>query len=194
MPHSKIVIKSDEKRIIYGSVYAPMLVDTQGEMMKADEIEAMAHRFMLSGRLSAIDTDHNLVSNGTRIVESFIARQGDPDFEPGEWVIGVKVFDDSIWDSVKKGELNGFSFYGLVNRSDAVVSLSQPVRGSGTTEPSAGGPLPTHDHTVTLVFNEQASVEPTYTNEALNHRHFVSRTTATEITWDHAHRLILDTN
>lgn len=194
MPRSKIIVKSEEKRLVYGSVYAPWLVDTQGEMMTAGEIEEMAHRFLLSGHLANIDTDHNLVPNGTRIVESFIARAGDPDFEPGEWVIGVKVFDEQIWDAVKRGELNGFSFYGTVQRSNALVNLSTPVQGIGTTEVSTGGPLPPHDHTVTLKFNQSAGIEPCYTDVALNHRHFISKTTATEMTWDHGHRLVLDVN
>ena len=63
-----------------------------------------------------MDTEHNHQVSGATIVESFIARKGDPDFAEGAWVLGVRMTDGELWERVKSGELNGFSV-------DAVVIL-----------------------------------------------------------------------
>ena len=41
MEEKKLVIKSEEKRLVYGEVYAPLQIDTDGESMSAEEIEKM---------------------------------------------------------------------------------------------------------------------------------------------------------
>jgi hypothetical protein len=84
-----------EKRLVFGEVYAPNDLDTHGEFMTGEEIEKLAHRFMLKQLTGHVDLMHDQNSNhGTAVVESFIAREGDPDFTPGAWVLGTKVYDD----------------------------------------------------------------------------------------------------
>lgn len=113
---SKLVIKSEDRRLVYGEVYAPLHIDTDKEAMTASEIEKMAHNFLSRGLTNKIDIGHNLQESGSVIVESFIARKNDPDgFIEGSWVIGVLVPED-VWPAVKNGELNGFSFYGKVEK------------------------------------------------------------------------------
>ncbi|MBM3299001.1 MAG: hypothetical protein FJY85_03505 [Deltaproteobacteria bacterium] len=193
---SNLIIKSEKKRLVYAPVYTPFHVDTDGEAMEPAEVEKMAHEFMLNGRFDCIDVNHDRIRSGCRVVESFVARKGDPDFTAGEWVLGVKVMREDLWQKVLKGELNGFSFgsNNVPTRTDYVVDLLQPVSGAGTTEKSEGGPLPSHRHEVIVEFAADSSMVPTRTSEALGHSHKVSRATATEQELDHSHRLVLSIN
>jgi hypothetical protein len=193
---SSLVIKSEKKKLVYAPVYSPLRVDTDGEAMVPEEVEKMAHEFMLNGRFDCIDVGHDRVKSGCRVVESFIARQGDPHFAEGEWVLGVRILRDDLWQKVLKGELNGFSFgsNNVPTRTRYVVDLLQPVVGSGSTEKSEGGPLPPHEHEVIIEFAADSSVVATHTGEALGHTHRVIRATATEQELDHSHRLVLAVN
>jgi hypothetical protein len=195
--HSTILKKTDgSQHIAYAEVYAPMRVDTQKDAMEADEIELSAHNFLLKGRLDRIDVLHNFKPSGCKIVESFIARDTDPDFIPGSWVLGVKVFDDDLWEKIEKGELNGLSF-GTTQpavRSLGLITKSHPIKGSGVTEASGAGLLRRHSHPVTISFDKHARVISTRTGEALGHTHPITKTTATDMNLDHAHRLIFEVN
>ena len=43
METQRIVIKDESKRLVYGEVYAPLQIDTDGEAMTSEEVEKMAH-------------------------------------------------------------------------------------------------------------------------------------------------------
>jgi hypothetical protein len=192
---SKIVIKSDEKRIVYGEVYAPYQVDTDGEAMLPEDIERMAHNFLASGRVNKIDVQHNLQESGCLVVESFIARKDDPDgFIEGAWVLGTKIIPDDLWDKVKKGEINGYSFYGPVTQVPVQAVVVATRRMLGKTEDSSDGLLPPHEHDLDIKFSKDDKVIPGLTGEALGHCHIVTRTTATEMEMEHAHRMVLIEN
>jgi hypothetical protein len=192
---SQIVIKSEEKRLVYGEVYAPMQMDTDGEAMTADEIEKMAFNFMLNGRTTKIDVGHDYKESGCFAVESFIARKSDPDgFVEGSWVLGVKIAPDDLWEAVKKGEINGFSFAGKAEKVPATVKAVVTKRLEGKTEDSDVDILPPHKHSIKIEFDEESNVIPTETGPELDHKHPVMRTTATELKLDHAHRMILIEN
>ena len=105
--------KSDAtKRIVYGEVYVPDERDSDGNWMTAETIEKMAHSFMQELRLVNIDKNHDGETDKGVVVESFIARSGDPDFTEGAWVAAVKVADSDTWAAVEKGEITGFSIEG----------------------------------------------------------------------------------
>lgn len=189
----KIVIKSEEKRLVYGEVYSPNHVDTDGEAMTAEHIERMAHKFLKNRRTTNVDVGHDQKASCV-MVESFIARNGDPDgFIEGAWVAGVEV-PPELWAKVKSGELNGFSWQGGAEkvRRKAVISITRKL--SGSTEKSAKGLLPEHAHDLELAFSADGELLPSQTSESLGHRHEVIRATATEKELDHSHRLILIEN
>lgn len=190
---SRIVIKSEEQCIVMGVVYSPLEIDTDHETMRSETIEQMAHDFLANGRVGMIDYQHNRQPTASRVVESFIARKDDPDgFPEGSWVLGVKIYDPDLWQKVKKGEINGFSFSGPATPVEVRgVPVRHVTKMIGATESSTGGPVPEHTHRVQLQFNQHDKVTPTLTDEVLGHRHYIFRTTATEPALDHAHRLIL---
>jgi len=105
--------KFDEaKRIVYGEVYVPWLVDSQGDFATPEDIEKVCHDFLLDGNLDCIDTQHDFQKNGCRVVESYIAKVGDPNFTHGSWVLGTKVSGDDVWNQILKGDINGYSMAG----------------------------------------------------------------------------------
>jgi hypothetical protein len=101
-----------KKQVVLGVVYEPNVRDTDGNFMTADEIEKMAYNFMESSRLTRIDKNHDGKANKGVVVESLIARKGDPDFPEGAWAIGVHVTDGDTWKAIEKGDVTGFSIYG----------------------------------------------------------------------------------
>lgn len=191
----KLVIKSEEERLVYAEVYSPLHIDTDGEAMTAIEIQKMAHGFLASGKTAKIDVQHNCEESGCVAVESFIARANDPDgFIEGSWVLGVKVLPDTLWEKVKSGELNGFSMYGMTSNRVARCRITQAKRMVGETEDSIGGPLPAHFHTVDLEFWEDGRIKSGETGDKLGHAHKVHKATATEKEFDHSHRMIIIEN
>ena len=105
--------KSDNKKqIVFGEVYVPDVRDTDGEFMTAETIEKMAHNFLANKKNFEISKSHDGNTDKGCVVESFIVREGDPDFIPGSWVIGVHVPDVEIWKQVEDCTLTGFSIEG----------------------------------------------------------------------------------
>lgn len=104
--------RADAKQIVFGEVYVPNDRDTDGNWMSADTIEKMAHAFLHEARMQQIDRNHTGARDKGEVVESFIARKGDPDFVEGAWVVGVHVTDGEVWAQIEKGELTGFSLEG----------------------------------------------------------------------------------
>jgi len=113
------VLKSDEeKQMVYGIVYAPDQLDTQGHFTDAATIEKMAYDFMKNGRNGNIDIHHNYNPINGFVAESWIIKGNDPVFpdEPvGSWAVGIKVEDETIWEDIKKGEITGISLAGWAN-------------------------------------------------------------------------------
>jgi len=111
------VLKTDDsRRMVYGIVYAPDEPDTDGDVMRADEIEKAAYGFMQNERAGQIDTRHSGEAGAGYVAESWLVKSSDALFgdEPeGAWAVGIKVTDDEVWKSVEDGELTGLSLAGL---------------------------------------------------------------------------------
>lgn len=115
----------DEKRIVYGyasviSKNGEPIVDRQGDIITAEELEKAASEFMLSSRIGK--TMHSGEPT-TTIIHSFPmtdeikkAYQIESPYEA--WLIAVKVHDDTTWDMVKRGELKDFSIGGKATRRE----------------------------------------------------------------------------
>lgn len=96
------------KRIAYGEVYPPYWVDHQGEYATEEQVEEMAHKFMKARGVPGLM--HAAWPVG-EIVESFVARRGDPDFTPGAWVAATE-YPPDVWTKIASGELTGYSMGG----------------------------------------------------------------------------------
>jgi hypothetical protein len=117
-----IVKTDDEKHLVYGIVYAPEDVDTQGDMMNAVEIEKAAHKFLANLRNTSVDKQHDENPDEGVVVESFIVQKGDERFpgDEGAWAVAIKVVKEETWEQVKKGEITGLSM-GAWAATDEVV-------------------------------------------------------------------------
>lgn len=171
-----------EQQIVFGEVYSPAPPDSQGDFMSADTIREMAYDFMKNRPLTNLDVQHSRVDCGAVIVESFIARDDDPLFIPGSWVIGVWC-PDEVWELVKSGELNGFSLdgFGLQIPQTIVIELPEVLKGE-TSEVNG------HKHMFMVSYAEDGTFLGGVTTEVDGHKHAILRGTVTEDANGHNHR------
>jgi hypothetical protein len=181
------LVKKDEvayKQIVYAEVYAPNRPDSDGEFMTAAEIEKMAHAFAKKMTLDSIDVQHdNQKVAGICIVESFIAREGDPDFISGSWVIGVHIGDEDTWKKVLAGKINGFSMEALVVREKKEVEIEIPPVVSGWTSKDAE-----HVHKFYVTYDKEGKFAGGVTDSVDGHKHVIRAGTITEKSEGHQHK------
>lgn len=184
---TKIIRSDDDRQIIYGEVYAPNRLDSHGEMMLAEDVELMAHRFMQLDITKAIDVQHNNVPIAAYPVESFIARAGDPDYTEGAWVMGVKVEDKLVWADIKAGNLNGFSFQAMVKAMEVDVEVDVLRDHVGKTEQTDD-----HEHYYFVQLDENGRVIGGRTSKAEDgHWHEIESGSVTRKTNRHNHRFFI---
>jgi len=179
--------KADKiQQIIFGEVYIPDQIDTDGEFMTASEIQKMAHRFIAKGG-GYVNHEHNkgIASEDAYIVESFIAREDDTIFKAGAWVIGVHIPNPDIWAQVESGEIAGFSMEGRCAKGDLEeVEVDIPVAVHGITYPVNG-----HTHTYSVSYAGDVYLGGS-TSFDDGHSHLITKGTSTDPTNEHSHRFI----
>jgi hypothetical protein len=188
VPANLPVTKVDKSnQIVYGVVYEPFAIDTDGETISKEHVAKMAWDFIASGYYTKIDIQHNFKESGSTVVESFVTRKGDPDFPEDSWVLGVQV-PDEVWELVLSGDLNGFSLAGPASKTPAKVVTEIEKQIVGKTESSTIDILPSHEHTFIVNYNKDGKVVSGKTDTVLDHFHTIRAETATEKGMDHSHR------
>ena len=109
-------------RARFPDAYLAAVRDAQGDVVSPEEIERAAHRFLVEG--GGVAEMHGATGAGD-VVESFIARDNDPHFAPGAWVLGVRLRPEA-WERVRRGELTGFSVGGRGVRVPVAVEGGEP--------------------------------------------------------------------
>lgn len=181
-----------EKQIVYAEVYIPYRVDTDHETMSKEDVMVAAHKFLANGKIFKIDVQHDLKESGCQVVESFIAQEGWEPFIEDSWVMGVKCTDE-VWKAVKSGDLNGFSFYGVTKKVPTRVLVEVTKQIAGVTGPQTeNSPLPDHEHTYLINFDDKGNIVSGKTDMVHEHFHPIARGTATEEEMDHRHRVELE--
>jgi len=111
---------SDEKGMVYGIVYAPDEVDSQGEFTTKEEIEQSAYDFMKSLNMLNVDKQHNFKpEEGAFVAESWLIRKGDslfPKEKEGSWAVGIKLEDEDLKKEAREGKLGGLSMAGIADK------------------------------------------------------------------------------
>lgn len=116
------VRKYDEAEgIVYGIVYSPGEVDSQGDTATAEEIRRAAYGFMKALRAREIDKDHDGDQRSAYVCESWIVKEDDrdpvfPAESAGTWAVGIKLEDEALKEAVRKGEIAGLSMAGTADR------------------------------------------------------------------------------
>ena len=114
-----------ERRIVYG--YASVIskdgvpiVDRQGDIISADELEKAASDFMLGARFGKTmhkgDPTTTIIHSFPMTDETKKAYNIESPYEA--WLIAVKVHDDETWEMVKSGNLKDFSIGGAATRRE----------------------------------------------------------------------------
>ncbi len=116
--NAEIRKRDDAKQLVLGEVYVPHdpndpdTIDSQGHAATADEIQKAAHAFLADCRQDCVDRDHDGVNQHGHVVESYLAKQDDPLFKQGAWVVGIRVTDTDTWNAVENGDITGISLAG----------------------------------------------------------------------------------
>lgn len=183
--------------MVWGAVYVPNSLDSQGDFMTAPEIQKMAYSFVKKGDMGAIDVQHDNERVEAAVVESFITRKGDPDFPvEGTWVVGVHIEDVGLWDAVKKGDINGFSMEALVKTSYEFIEVAdKPSAIIGVTKSAKNDEMTLHDHEFEAFYDEAGNFlggrTDVHTDEFGNtHFHVIKKGVVTESSLNHAHRFL----
>lgn len=178
---------------VYGAVYAPLEVDTDWETITPEDLKKMAHEFIAQGKVLNIDWQHNRIPTGAEVVESFIARKGDPDYPEGAWVLGVRVPEGPLWEEIRKGRINGFSVDMSVLKVPKRVAVDIARIALGVTEENVNGDeVPRHRHEFYVEFDSQGRVVLGTTETVQGHRHEIISTVRTEETDGHSHRFFVE--
>lgn len=101
-----------EQRIVFGIVYEPNVPDAYGTWASAEEIAKWAHLWLARFQNNT-DGHTRFVNDKVEIYESYIApvdfKIGGRSITKGTWLLMMHVRDDEMWDSIKRGDLTGFS-------------------------------------------------------------------------------------
>lgn len=127
----KIAKQDDERGVLYGIVYSPDDVDSQGDEASAAEIQKAAYNFMKNRNTTNVDKDHDFVKKEAYIAESWILRKDDaifPDEKEGSWAVAVQLESDSLKEAVKKGEIAGLSMAGTAERKTVEKATKQETK------------------------------------------------------------------
>lgn len=176
---------------VEGVVYAPLEVDTHFETMTAADIEEMAHDFIASGRVGQIDVMHDELPSGAKVVESWIVRKGDDDYPEGAWVLRTRIPDGPLWEAIKSGKLNGYSFQALVNKVPKKVLVDIARIAEGETEENTEEEVERHRHEYYVEFDRDGRVTMGLTTNVLGHAHRITGTVVTETEAGHNHRFFV---
>lgn len=129
------------KRIVYGVVLDPYVVDLQEDWIPAGDIEATAHEFVKNR--GYISDQHVSIAEDAQLVESFIeaypsvedARRaarnephrayrrkfGNDVVHSGAWIIAVQL-SQRLWADYESGKIDAFSIEGWGTRTPGTVS------------------------------------------------------------------------
>lgn len=109
-----------EKGIVYGIVYSPDEVDTQGDYAKAADIEIASQNFMRNLSIHNVDKQHSFKKEDAFVVETWIVEKGNDKIfskeATGSWAVGIKLESDALKKEAKDGTLTGLSMAGTATR------------------------------------------------------------------------------
>ena len=121
------ILKADaDSHFVTGIVYEPMVEDSQGNYMTEEEITKAAYWFAKNG--NQVDLQHCFEKcDGAAVVESYVAKcdmeiDGEA-IKKGTWLMTMEISDASVWESIQKGEITGFSMGGMGVYSEEDVTL-----------------------------------------------------------------------
>ncbi len=132
------ILKVDEGlHYLTGIVYEPMTEDSHGDFMSVEEIRKAAYWFAKNG--DKVDLQHSFKNaEGVTVVENFVTPWeisfAGTLIKVGTWIVTVEVRNESIWNSVLRGEITGFSMGGvgkIAREEKDLALLEEPLTEDG---------------------------------------------------------------
>lgn len=114
----------DEQMIVKGPALIPNKLifrndkfGTRYVYFTAETIKQFAMSF-LQKNAQKINIQHDKFINAN-VVESYFVTNEDNEFgvSVGSWIVALKINDKEVWNSIKSGEINGFSIQGLFSEN-----------------------------------------------------------------------------
>jgi len=172
------------ERIVFAEVMIPEYLNTFNDYHSARSVREFAYAYMINGFSIDVEHSNNDISGKAYVVESFVARKGDPDFIEEAWVMGMYIKDDELWEQIKEHEINGFSYEAIVDvvKIDIDMPLIQTV--TGVTEED---PIDKHVHDFFVLLDDDGRIISGGTTEANGHAHEIVRHTFTGEASGHVH-------
>ncbi|MGW8180033.1 MAG: XkdF-like putative serine protease domain-containing protein [bacterium] len=178
-------VKNDWERVVFAELLIPDTTDVYGDFHTKESVKNFAYGFMRQG--FGVEVEHTGVdrsSDGIHVVESFLAREGDPDFIAGAWVIGMFIGDDAVWQGVLDGEYGGFSYTALIKKYDVEMVVPLDVVRVGVTEPDV---TDGHVHDFVVILDADGRPIAGGTSTVNGHAHKIRSHTLTEKEDGHVH-------
>ena len=184
----RMVLREDRKweQVVMAEVLVPNVVNNWGDIYTVESIKEFAYEYARQGY--GLDVEHSQQDvNGVDyyVVESFLVREGDPDFIAGSWVVAVKIINDDLWQQILDGEINGFSYEAVVSMLPVTVTLATTHTVIGVTAPH---PDDGHTHDYMILVDAQHNPIAGGTGETNGHSHTISVHTVTDVADGHNHR------
>lgn len=136
----------EDKRIVYGVVLDPYIIDAHNDWISPNDVEETAHGWFLGSRLVTL---HHKTHADAKAVESSIVdypsrrdyaaartgeqhrawrrKFGDDVVHSGAWILGVQLSPE-LWDAYKRDEIAAFSIEGFGVRSQTTTRAMPKVQ------------------------------------------------------------------
>lgn len=127
-------IHNEEKRMLYGvalradfPIYRCYGKDEFYLTFDANAIERLVNKFMSNYGQKSFTIDHMEPAEGIVITESWLVKDTENDksnalglenVSEGSWIIGCKINNDEIWQSIKEGRWHGFSIESWIDMEE----------------------------------------------------------------------------
>lgn len=127
-------IQNEEKRMLYGvalrsdfPIYRCYGDEEFYLTFDANAIERLVNKFMSNYGQKSFTIDHMEPAEGIVITESWLVKDTENDksnalglenVSEGSWIIGCKINNDEIWQSIKEGRWHGFSIESWIDMEE----------------------------------------------------------------------------
>lgn len=127
-------IHNEEKRMLYGvalranfPIYRRYGEEEFYLSFDANAIERLVNKFMSNYGQKSFTIDHMEPAEGIVITESWLVKDTENDksnalglenVSEGSWIIGCKINNDEIWQSIKEGRWHGFSIESWIDMEE----------------------------------------------------------------------------
>lgn len=133
-------IQDNDKHIISGLAMIPDFPiyrcnETNGEFyvkFSADTIRKIAEKFFNEQRTLSVNIEHSTITNNAIVIESYFIDHNRgispieyPSAPNGSWYVTMKINDANLWETIKNGNLKGFSIEGVFNISEEFNKIEQ---------------------------------------------------------------------